>query len=314
MKRLALAAVLLIALGAPIQAQTPEGAEPDKQLSGDEETAANSDRIQPIQTYLNALGYDAGPADGVLGKRAVAAIRAFETERGLARAALETRAALTLLLLHLMIAVPDLSEGVTAYKSSGYATALRVFRARAALGRATAQYYLGIMYDKGKGVPQDYAKAIEWYTKAAEQGMARAQYNLGVTYYNGEGVPQDYAKAIEWYTEAAEQGMVRAQYNVGVAYDNGEGVLQDYAEAKEWYTKAAEQGYAKAQSNLGTMYGTGEGVPQDYVRAHMWYNLAVAQGNETARENRDIIAALMTPADISKAQKLAREWMERHAE
>ncbi len=278
MKRLVLTAVLLIALGAPAQAQTPEAAGPNKELSGDEETSANSDRIQPIQTYLNALGYDAGPADGVLGKRAVAAIRAFETEQGLARAALETRGALTLLLLHLMIAVPDLSEGVTAYKSSGYATALRVFRARAALGRATAQYYLGIMYDKGKGVPQDYAKAIEWYTKAAEQGMARAQYN------------------------------------VGVAYDNGEGVLQDYAEAKKWYTKAAEQGYAKAQSNLGTMYGTGEGVPEDYVRAHMWYNLAVAQGNETARENRDIIAALMTPADISKAQKLAREWTEKHAE
>ncbi len=75
MKWLAPAAVLLIALGAPTHAQTPEGAEPDKQLSGDEETAANSDRIQPIQTYLNALGYDAGPADGVLGKRAVAAIR-----------------------------------------------------------------------------------------------------------------------------------------------------------------------------------------------------------------------------------------------
>ncbi len=278
MKRLVLTAVLLIALGAPAQAQTPEAAGPNKELSGDEETSANSDRIQPIQTYLNALGYDAGPADGVLGKRAVAAIRAFETEQGLARAALETRGALTLLLLHLMIAVPDLSEGVTAYKSSGYATALRVFRARAALGRATAQYYLGIMYDKGKGVPQDYAKAIEWYTKAAEQGMARAQYN------------------------------------VGVAYDNGEGVLQDYAEAKKWYTKAAEQGYAKAQSNLGTMYGTGEGVPEDYVRAHMCYNLAVAQGTETARENRDIIAALMTPADISKAQKLAREWTEKHAE
>ncbi len=56
MKRLVLAAVLLIALGAPTHAQTPEAAEPDKQLSGDEETAANSDLIQSIQTYLNALG------------------------------------------------------------------------------------------------------------------------------------------------------------------------------------------------------------------------------------------------------------------
>lgn len=33
-----------------------------------------------------------------------------------------------------------------------------------------AQYYLGRMYEKGEGVPQDYAMAISWYKKAAEKG------------------------------------------------------------------------------------------------------------------------------------------------
>ncbi len=60
------------------------------------------------------------------------------------------------------------------------------------------------------------------------------------------------------------------------------------------------------------MYSKGRGVVQNYVQAHMWYNLAAAQGNETARENRDIVAESMMPADISKAQVLAREWMEKH--
>ncbi len=86
------------------------------------------------------------------------------------------------------------------------------------------------------------------------------------------------------------------------------------AEALKWYRKAAEQGNADAQNNLGFMYLNGYGVPQDNVQAHMWFNLAAAQGNEVGRENSDFIAEKMTPADISKAQAMAREWLEKHQE
>ena len=103
-------------------------------------------------------------------------------------------------------------------------------------------------------------------------------------------------------------GEAVAQYNLGLMYDEGKGVPQNYAEAIGWYRKAAEQGDAYAQHNLGNMYGTGEGAPQDYVRAHMWYDLAAAQGIEIARKHRELIAKKMTPADILKAQRLAREW------
>ena len=58
----------------------------------------------------------------------------------------------------------------------------------------------------------------------------------------------------------------------------------------------------------------GEGVPQDYVQAHMWFNMAAANGHEDGRKNRDIVAKQMTPADISEAQRLAREWLEEHGE
>ena len=56
------------------------------------------------------------------------------------------------------------------------------------------------------------------------------------------------------------------------------------------------------------MYAKGQGVPQDYVRAHMWFNIAAAQGDQDAVKNKDRAAALMTPAQIAEAQKLAREW------
>ncbi len=57
----------------------------------------------------------------------------------------------------------------------------------------------------------------------------------------------------------------------------------------------------------------GRGVPQDYVQAYTWYTLAVshfAPGSkrDLAIEARETIAALMTPAQIAEAQRLAREW------
>jgi hypothetical protein len=53
-------------------------------------------------------------------------------------------------------------------------------------------------------------------------------------------------------------------------------------------------------------------VAQDYVLAHMWANLAAAQFNENVVQGRERVAVLMTPADVSEAQRLAREWQEAH--
>ena len=55
-------------------------------------------------------------------------------------------------------------------------------------------------------MPKDYATAVKWYTKAAEQGDADAQHNLGVMYDKGEGVPQNNVLAYMWWNLAAAQG------------------------------------------------------------------------------------------------------------
>ncbi len=95
-------------------------------------------------------------------------------------------------------------------------------------------------------------------------------------------------------------------------YDGGKGVVQDYKEAIKWYRTAAEQGHAKAQFKLGVMYGYGRGVIQDYVQAHTWFNIGAANGYEEAIKNRDIVEEDMTASDISRAKKLAQEWMAKH--
>ncbi len=188
---------------------------------------------------------------------------------------------ITAAILLIVLAAPawaGLGEGLAAYKRGDYATAMREFRTLAAQGNARAQYNLGVMYRKGHGVPQDHVEAIRWLRKAAEQGLTPAQHGLGVMYSKGHGVPQDYAEAMRWWRKAAEQGIDGAQYNLGI------------------------------------MYGYGQGVQQDYVQAHMWFDLAATQGNKDAAKNRDLVAKLMTPANITEAQRLAREWMAKYRE
>ena len=60
------------------------------------------------------------------------------------------------------------------------------------------------------------------------------------------------------------------------------------------------------------MYDDGLGVARDYVQAHMWFNLAATQGHEKAQKARDAVAQRMTPTDVSKAQKLARDLWRKH--
>ena len=193
-----------------------------------------------------------------------------------------------------------------------YAEAARWFRKSADQGGVLAQQFLALMYEEGRGVPQDLAEAARWYRKAADQGDATAQFALGGMYAHGQGVAQDYAEAVRWYRKAADQGFDLAQHELGAMYALGQGVAQNYAEAARWFRKAADQGYVAAQFRLGQLYFSGQGVPQDYVQAHMWVNLAAAHANGDYQQMfaaaRDEVAAKMDAAQIAEAQRLAREW------
>jgi len=75
--------------------------------------------------------------------------------------------------------------------------------ARAARGDPSAQTYLGYLYAKGRGVPQDYGQAVLWLSRAAEQGAPAAQFLLGLMYDKGHGAPQDFRAAYFWLNLAA---------------------------------------------------------------------------------------------------------------
>jgi len=77
-----------------------------------------------------------------------------------------------------------LSAAGSADDSEDYENAL----ALAEQGDAFGQYYLGLMYDIGQGVPQDYKAAVKWYSLAAEQGRADA---LRGRPFNSSGMDRD---------------------------------------------------------------------------------------------------------------------------
>lgn len=104
---------------------------------------------------------------------------------------------------------------------------------------------------------RDPIRALNACRPLAERGDANAQNNLGVLYQKGWGVPQDDANAASWFRRAAERGYPLAEANLAAMYHNGWGVPQDDTEAAKWYRKAAEQGYASAQLSLGVMYFRG---------------------------------------------------------
>ena len=69
---------------------------------------------------------------------------------------------------------------------------------------------------------------MKWYRLSAEQEETHAQTRLGVMYDKGLGVPQDYKAALKWYRLAAEQRQVHAQFNLGLMYENRRYVLVDW--------------------------------------------------------------------------------------
>ena len=95
-----------------------------------------------------------------------------------------------------------------------------------------------------------YTEAFNNYQKAAENNFASAQYNLGVLYERGCGTIQDAERALYWYLKAAEQGHLDAQFNAGNCYQNGIGTSINLEQARHWFTRAAEQGDQEAAYRL----------------------------------------------------------------
>lgn len=181
-----------------------------------------------------------------------------------------------LIVLPLLLAGPaavagPFEDAKAAFERGDAVTAFNLFKPLAEEGDAGAQFWVGQMYDLGRGAPQNLAQASLWYRRAAEQGNVMAQHNLGHMYETGEG------------TKASEYSL---------------------SAAASWYRRAAERDYKPSQANLGALYAAGRGVRRDFVEAYMWMLLA----GSIAENNREALAKRMTPQQIATAERQAKEW------
>jgi TPR repeat protein len=92
---------------------------------------------------------------------------------------------LKLLLLLLMCAAEPavagpFEEAKVAYHEGDYTTARRLWPPLVGKGDPFAQYYLGVMYRYGRGVPQDYVLAHMWFTLAMARFDKAEKHDRGV--------------------------------------------------------------------------------------------------------------------------------------
>lgn len=97
---------------------------------------------------------------------------------------------------------------------------------------------LGILYEKGIGVPQDIAKAVFWYEKAVENGDDYSRCNLADILRKGTGgYPKDLPRAFEIYRTVQQP---YGPFRVGHMYEYGLGVEKDMKKAVEWYLRGQD--------------------------------------------------------------------------
>jgi len=257
------------------------------------------------------------------------------------------RLSLGILLLSAVPAFADTAAGVAAFKNKDYQKAFQEWKAAADMGKAEAQFDLGLLYAQGLGVQRDLTEAARWYRKSADQGNAEAEFALGQMYLRGWGVPRDEADALRWlqmansvesdgpptdwtplegygvardskqafywYKMAADKGHPEAQFHLAHLYDDGDGVKRDHEQAARWMSASASQGYAPALAEFGERYATGRGVPQNDKRAYFWLTLAYLHGDHSVEKLRTAEAAKLQPADVTAQDRAAQNWKPRMA-
>ena len=178
----------------------------------------------------------------------------------------------------------NFAKGTKAFQDGDFFTAWRILQKAAKRdNNITAKFYLGWMYENGKGVPKNLQEAVNWYLEAAQAGEVKAMNNLGSLYRDGVGVTHDAKQAVYWFGQAAEAGHPTAQVNLGLLYEQGSGVPRDFRRAFHWYHKAAQHGRVTGQFNLALMYHHGRGVAQNLSKAMHWYRQAAASNHAMAQ-------------------------------
>ena len=189
------------------------------------------------------------------------------------------------------------------------ATGSLQLREAAAMGNGEAQFVIATRYLNGEnGLQQDFGKAAYWYGKAAASGNAPAQYRLGTLYERGKGVAKDLKAALGWYERSASLGNVKAMHNAAVLAANSDQDKSDYARAFKWFSLGAAHGLKDSQFNLAILLERGLGTKANPKEALFWYSQAAQQNDADANKRAGVLAKTLSAADLKSTQERLKSW------
>ncbi len=175
-------------------------------------------------------------------------------------------------------------------------------QAKAEAGNAEAEFRLGVLYERGQGVPYDATLGLLWLQRAAQQGYAKAELAVGEAYMKGVGVQRSPVDANAWFAKAAQQGEAEGQYQLAIAALTGSGMARNPAQGTDLLNKAADAGFMPATSMLGQMSYFGFYAPRDLERGRALLQKAADAGYAPAQRlmGDDALIATDRPHDFAK--------------
>jgi hypothetical protein len=137
-------------------------------------------------------------------------------------------------------------------------------------GEIHAQFAVGEMYQRGRGVEASDEDALHWFSLSASQGNLKAAYKAAYLYLHSNSVPQSPQKAVPLLKLAADAGYPAAQYELGLIYGKGLGGFWDSTLAIRLLAKAKVAGYKPAYTAFDKAVGGLVGVKSNaLIPAHV---------------------------------------------
>lgn len=155
---------------------------------------------------------------------------------------------------------------------------------------AKAAGYLGKMYMRGEGVPQDFDRARFWFDRGLQHGDAQSQYCLGLMMLNGYGVNKNIGRATDLFKASADQDYSLSQVQLGILFlDRGN--PEDVRVANDYFELAARYGSLEAQYYLAEMIHHGIGRDKACAQALSLY--------KTVAEKAEPLVSSWTEANLA---------------
>ncbi|MFC0877621.1 tetratricopeptide repeat protein [Saccharicrinis sp. FJH2] len=146
--------------------------------------------------------------------------------------------------------------------------AFEIFQECAKVNYKQADYFLGMMYKKGKGTQKNYKNAFSCFRHAAKRGNSQAAIQMGLMYKYGQYKKQNYKKAFKIFqNEIDRPNHGYALFQLGNMYYKGLGCEQDYKKAFDLYYASNKKNSVNGSNALAFCYRYGLGTEKNLESA-----------------------------------------------